>query len=78
VISVLRPLLVTRYPQLSDVDTWSARFGSLVEAQHQQDGAWTPIGQLTKATRERLDGTLSQLVELLAPIADITEPRRVS
>jgi len=78
VVGVLRPLLATRYPQLSDVDTWSQRFQALVEAQRGQDGTWTPVSQLTTATRERLTGTLSQLVELLAPIAAITEPRRVS
>ena len=32
----------------------------------------------TCGKRERLNGTLSQLVELLAPVAAITEPRRVS
>jgi iron uptake system component EfeO len=78
VLGVLRPLLVTRYPQLSDVDTWSARFRSLVEAQRAPNGTWTPVERLGQADRERLDGTLSQLVELLAPIAAITEPRRVS
>jgi iron uptake system component EfeO len=78
VISVLRPLLATRYPQLSDVDTWSARFQALVEAQRAPDGTWTPISQLAQATREKLNGTLGQLVELLAPVAAIAEPRRVS
>lgn len=78
VIGVLRPLLATRYPQLSDVDAWSARFQALVEAQHRPDGTWTPISALDQATREKLNGTLSQLVELLAPIAAITEPRRAS
>lgn len=78
VIGVLRPLLATRYPQLSDVDAWSARFQALVEAQRRPDGTWTPVDQLTQATREKLNGTLSQLVELLAPIASITEPRRTS
>jgi iron uptake system component EfeO len=78
VISVLRPLLVGRYPQLSDVDAWSARFQALVEAQRQSNGTWTPISKLSQATREKLNGTLSQLTELLAPIAAIAEPRRVS
>jgi iron uptake system component EfeO len=78
VLGVLRPLLATRYPRLSDVDTWSQRFQALVEAQRAPNGTWTPVSQLTPATRERLDGTLSQLVELLAPVAAIAEPRRVS
>lgn len=76
VISVLRPLLVTRYPQLSEVDEWSNRFQALLNAQHHADGSWTPVSQLPQLAREQLDGTLSQLVEDLAPIATITEPRR--
>jgi iron uptake system component EfeO len=76
VVSVLRPLLTTRYPGLSDVDSWSARFQALLDAQHHPDGSWTPVGQLSQQAREKLDGTLSQLVEYLAPIATITEPRR--
>lgn len=78
VLGVLRPLLATRYPQLSDVDKWAARFQALVEAQRRPDGTWTPINTVDQATREKLNGTLSQLVELLAPIAAITEPRRTS
>jgi iron uptake system component EfeO len=78
VLGVLRPLLATRYPRLSDVDTWAQRFQTLVEAQRAPNGTWTPVSQLSPAARERLNGALSQLVELLAPVAAITEPRRVS
>jgi iron uptake system component EfeO len=76
VVTVLRPLLVSRYPQLSDVDIWQNRFEALVAAQHHADGSWTPLERLTQAQREKLDGALSELVERLAPIAAITEPRR--
>lgn len=76
VLNVLRPLLTSRYPGMSSVDTWLNRFQSLVEAQHHADGSWTPVSQLSQPVREQLDGALSQLVEQLAPIAAITEPRR--
>lgn len=78
VVNLLRPLLVTRYPQLSDVDIWSARLAALLQAQRHPDGSWTPVGQLPTADRERLNGTVSELAELLAPIATICEPRRTS
>lgn len=76
VLTVLRPLLTSRYPGLSSVDMWLGRCQSLVDAQHHADGSWTPVAQLDQSTRERLDGALSELVERLAPIAAITEPRR--
>jgi iron uptake system component EfeO len=76
VLGVLRPLLATRYPQLSDVDTWLNRFQALTLAQRGPEGTWTPLGRLSTSAREQLDGALSELVEKLAPIAAITEPRR--
>jgi iron uptake system component EfeO len=42
------------------------------------DGSWTPVGQLARAQREKIDGSVSELTELLAPIAAITEPRRTT
>jgi iron uptake system component EfeO len=78
VVSVLRPLLTSRYPQLSQVDLWTNRLTTLLQAQQHPDGTWTPVGQLSAMDRERLDAALSELTEQLAPIAAITEPRRVS
>ncbi len=75
VLSVLRPLLLTRYPGLSDVDNWLNRFQQVVGAQD-HNGTWTPVQKLPQATREKINGTLGELVEKLAPIAAITEPRR--
>jgi high-affinity iron transporter len=34
-------------------------------------GTWTPLQDLTQAQREQLDGTLSELLEQLAPIPDL-------
>jgi iron uptake system component EfeO len=78
VVSVLRPLLTSRYPQLSQVDEWTRRLQTLLKAQQHPDGSWTAITQLSPMDRERLDAALSELIEQLAPIAAITEPRRVS
>jgi iron uptake system component EfeO len=76
VVDVLRPLLVSRYPGLSDVDASLNRLQGLLRAQRHPDGTWTPLSGLSTAAREKLNGTLGQLVERLAPIAAITEPRR--
>ena len=78
VVSVLRPLLTSRYPQLSQVDDWTNRLKTLLQAQQHPDGSWTPITQLSSMDRERLNAALSGLIEQLAPIAAITEPRRTS
>ncbi|HEV3358700.1 MAG TPA: EfeM/EfeO family lipoprotein [Pseudonocardiaceae bacterium] len=78
VVSVLRPLLTSRYPQLSQVDLWTSRLTTLLQARQNPDGTWTPVAQLSAMDRERLDAALSELTEQLAPIAAITEPRRVS
>lgn len=78
VVSVLRPLLATRYPQLSEVDQSTSRLQTLLQAQQRPDGSWTPVTALSTMDRERLDAALSGLIEQLAPIAAITEPRRVS
>lgn len=78
VLNVLRPLLVTRLPQLSDVDGWLDRTDRALRATQRPDGSWTPVHQLSREQHEKIDGDVSGLVERLAPIAAITEPRRVS
>jgi iron uptake system component EfeO len=78
VLDVLRPLLAPRYPDLSKVDTWLARTQSLLDAAHRPDGSWTPLAQLPQKERQKLNADVSELTELLAPIAAIAEPRRVS
>jgi iron uptake system component EfeO len=78
VLDVLRPLLTPRYPDLSKVDTWLARTQNTLEAAHRPDGTWTPLAQLEPKQRQKLNADVSELTELLAPIAAIAEPRRVS
>jgi iron uptake system EfeUOB component EfeO/EfeM len=74
-LSVLHPVLQSRYGQLPQVDTWLDRFQSLLNTHRTADG-WTPVAQLSPADRERLNGTLGQLLEYLAPIATICTPRK--
>jgi len=74
-LTVLDPVLRTRYPQLPRVTAWLDRFESLLNAQH-TNGTWTPVAVLSTPDRQRLNGTLSQLLEYLAPIATICTPRK--
>ncbi|WP_350310714.1 EfeM/EfeO family lipoprotein [Amycolatopsis sp. RTGN1] len=78
VLDVLRPLLAPRYPDLSKVDSWLNRTQTTLDAAHRPDGSWTPLAQLPLKERQKLNADVSELTELLAPIAAIAEPRRVS
>ncbi|WP_225440101.1 EfeM/EfeO family lipoprotein [Amycolatopsis eburnea] len=78
VLDVLRPLLAPRYPDLSKVDSWLTRTQSALDAAHRPDGSWTPLAQLSQPQRQKLNADVGELTELLAPIAAIAEPRRVS
>jgi len=78
VLNVLRPLLTSRMPSLSEVDAELNRVQAALTSAQRPDGSWTPVGQLARAQREKIDGSVSELTELLAPIAAITEPRRTT
>jgi iron uptake system component EfeO len=74
-LSLLHPLLVTRYPGLPGVYTWLNRLQTLLEAEHQPDGTWVPVSQLSQTARQDIDAACSQALQELAPIASIAEPR---
>jgi iron uptake system component EfeO len=74
-LSLLRPLLVTRYPGLPAVYTWENRLQALLEKEHLPNGSWVPVSQLPTSTRQAIDAACSQLVQELSPIASIAEPR---
>jgi iron uptake system EfeUOB component EfeO/EfeM len=74
-LSLLHPLLVTRYPGLPAVYTWLDRLQALLEAQHRPDGAWVPVSRLPVSARQDIDAACSQALQDLAPIASIAEPR---
>jgi iron uptake system component EfeO len=74
-LSLLHPLLVTRYPGLPAVYTSLNRLQALLEAQRQPDGVWVPVSRLPVSARQDIDAACGQALEELAPIASIAEPR---
>jgi iron uptake system EfeUOB component EfeO/EfeM len=74
-LSILHPLLVTRYAGLPSVYTGLNRLQKLLSAQH-SGGRWTPVRKLGTYTRELIDAATGQVLQELAPVAAITEPRR--
>ncbi|WP_306191007.1 EfeM/EfeO family lipoprotein [Streptomyces sp. MK5] len=77
VLSRLRPLLTTRYTGLTDLDR------DMDRAQHTLDGfrhagRWLRLNHLTRAQRERTDAVLGDLVERLASVATLCDPRRTA
>jgi iron uptake system component EfeO len=75
-LTILHPLLAPRYAGLPGVYVWLGRLQSLLNAQH-HGSAWTPVSRLPTVTREQIDAAASQSLQELAPIAVITEPRRI-
>jgi iron uptake system component EfeO len=71
ILNVLRPILRPRYSRLPEVDAWLDRLDVLLKGR-------SSVDRLSAVQRERLNGTAGQLLELLAPIATIGEPRRTS
>jgi iron uptake system component EfeO len=69
ILTVLRPLLATRYPALPQVD-------AALNAEQQLIDSSPPLNQISTMQREKINGGISNLTELLAPIAAICEPRR--
>ncbi|ANP51339.1 iron uptake system component EfeO [Streptomyces griseochromogenes] len=77
VLSRLRPLLTTRYADLSGLDE------DLGSAQHTLDGfrhgeGWTALSALPRDRRERVDSVFGDLVERLASVATLCDPRRTA
>jgi iron uptake system component EfeO len=75
VLSRLNPLLATRYAGLPELQE------KLDQAQHTLDGfhhgdSWTPLDRLTRTEREHVNAVLGDLVERLASVATLCDPRR--
>ncbi len=68
---------MTRYTALPAVYTWLNTLQRLLQAEQRPDGSWTSVSQLGTITREQIDSAASQALQELAPIAAITEPRRI-
>ncbi|MEU0967384.1 EfeM/EfeO family lipoprotein [Streptomyces sp. NPDC005917] len=75
VMTRLHPLLATRYAGLSGLESELDRAGRTLDA-FEHDGGWTPLGQLSHRQRENVDAALGDLVERLASVATLCDPRR--
>jgi iron uptake system component EfeO len=75
-LTILRPLLVPRYPGLPAVDAGLDKLDSLLLAEERPGGHWTPVRALGTDRREQIDAAAGQVLQELDPIAAITEPRR--
>jgi iron uptake system component EfeO len=78
VLTVLRPLLTTRMPNLSELDSWVDRTDRDLRSARRPDGSWTPVTRLDHMLRQKINASVSELTELLAPVATITAPRRTA
>jgi iron uptake system component EfeO len=77
-LSLLHPLLVTRYPGLPAVYSGLDQLQALLDKQHRPNGSWAPVGSLPSSVRESIDAACGQVLQELAPIASITEPRNTA
>ena len=74
-LTLLHPLLAPRYPGLPSVYGGLDRLQSLLEKERLANGWWVPVSALPSATRQAIDAACGQVLQELAPIASITEPR---
>jgi iron uptake system component EfeO len=77
-LALLHPLLVPRYPGLPSVYTGLDQLQALLEKEHLPNGWWVPVSSLPTATRQQIDAACDQVLQELAPIASITEPRNTA
>jgi iron uptake system component EfeO len=77
-LSLLHPLLAPRYPQLPEVYEGLNFLQSLIEKERRPDGWWVAVAALPTAAREDIDAACGQVLQELAPIASIAEPRNTA
>ncbi|MCH5677383.1 EfeM/EfeO family lipoprotein [Streptomyces gilvus] len=75
VLSRLRPLLTTRYADLPGLDKELDRAGRTLDG-FRSGGTWTPLDRLSRTRREDVDAVFGDLVERLASVATLFDPRR--
>ena len=74
-LSLLQPLLAPRYPALPSVYTGLSQLQSLLEKEKLPNGWWVPVSALPTASRRAIDAACGQVLQELAPIASIADPR---
>jgi iron uptake system component EfeO len=75
VLSQLRPVLATRYPDLAGLDSEMNRAQQILDGLRHGD-SWLPLDRLNRTQREDVNSVLGDLVERLAPVATLCDPRR--
>jgi len=76
-LTLLHPMLAPRYAGLPAVNSELGQLQSLIEKEHQPNGRWVPVASLPVATRQAIDAACDAVLQSLAPIASITEPRNL-
>jgi iron uptake system component EfeO len=74
-LKLLQPLLAPRYPALPEVYSGLSQLQSLLQKERLPNGWWVPESALPAAARQAIDAACGQVLQELAPIASITEPR---
>jgi iron uptake system EfeUOB component EfeO/EfeM len=74
-LSLLHPLLAPRYAGLPSVYSGLALLQSLLEKEHLPNGQWVPVSALSVSSKQAIDAACGQVLQELAPIASIAEPR---
>ncbi|MFY9649150.1 imelysin family protein [Trebonia sp.] len=74
-LALLHPLLAPRYPGLPAVYTGLSQLQSLLEKEQLPNGWWVPVSALPDSARLAIDAACGQVLQELAPVASITEPR---
>jgi iron uptake system component EfeO len=77
-LALLHPLLAPRYPGLPSVYSGLDLLQSLLEKERLANGWWVPVSALPAATRQAIDAACGQVLQELAPIASITDPRNTA
>ena len=77
ILGRLNSLLVPRDTGLAALNASLDRAAADLDAQH-HDGGWTPLGDLTRTQRERINADFGDLLEQLAPVAAIFDVRRTA
>jgi iron uptake system EfeUOB component EfeO/EfeM len=74
-LGLLHPLIAPRYPQLPAVYAGLAALQSLLDKEQQPNGRWLAASALPEPARQAIDAAAGQVLQELAPVASITEPR---
>jgi iron uptake system component EfeO len=77
-LGLLHPLLAPRYPGLPAVYSGLSLLQSLLGKERLANGWWVPVPALPGAARQAIDAACGQVLQELAPIASITEPRNTA